>query len=151
MGSGGGPGLARTAFVAYAVALAVVLLNPSADLGGNAVTLVSDAAEWAGLPSWATDWDHVEVALNIVMLAPLPILGMVAWPETGWVAWTASFFVISMLAEGAQALLFSLRTGALVDVVANTTGACLGALSVAIWRRGSARRGRAAPATDPPS
>lgn len=149
MGSGGGRDrAARIGFVAYALALAVVLLNPSADLGGNAVTLVRDAAEWAGLPDWLADWHRIEVALNVVGLAPLPMLGMLAWPQTRWQDWTAWFFVVSMLAEGTQALLFSMRTAALVDVVANTAGACLGALSVAIWRRGAARRGRAAPATD---
>ncbi len=151
MGSDGGPGRARIAFLVYAVALVVVLLNPSADPGGNAVTAVSDAGEWAGLPGWLTDWERVEVALNIAALAPLAMIGMVAWPETGWRDWTAGFFVLSMCAEGAQSLLLSGRTGALVDVVANTTGACLGALAVAIWRRGAARRGRAALATDPPS
>ena len=151
MGSGGGRDRARIGFVVYALALAVVLLNPSADLGGNAVTMVSDAGEWLGLPGWLTEWKRVEIALNVAAITPLTMLGMVAWPATRWQGWTAGFFVISMVAEGAQALLFSARTGALVDVVANTAGACLGALTVAVWRRGSARRGRDAPATDPPS
>lgn len=132
---------ARVAFVAYAVALAVVLLNPVATLGSSAVTLMSDVAGSAGLPAWLVRWDRMEVLLNIAALVPLSAIGMLAWPRLGWQDWTAYGFVLSVLVEAAQALVFALRSATFVDVVANTAGACIGALSVVVCRRAvSARR-----------
>ena len=137
---------ARLAFGAYALLLLFVLLNPSAALPSDAVSRVSEAFDALGLPLWVTEPWRVEFIVNVVVMIPLSFLGMLAWSGLGWRDWTAYGFVISLGVEVVQAVALAERSATFVDVVANRSGAAVGAAVVSGWRalasRGSGSLGR---------
>jgi VanZ family protein len=64
---------------------------------------------------------------------PAAGLAAVAWPSTTWRDWTAYGFVFSAGAELGQALFLPERSLTYVDVVANTLGAAIGGIVVAVF------------------
>ena len=123
--------LLMAAFVAYVAALAVILLGPSPTPGAESVDFSYRVAMRLGIsPSLATT-DRLEVALNVVLMAPLPAMGSLIWTSLSWQDWTAYTFVLSLTAETWQGVAYATRSATYSDVVANTTGALLGALVVA--------------------
>ncbi len=126
---------AKVAFLGYAVVLGIILLNPSAALPAGGVSFVSEAADWIGLPAWLVAGHRVEFAMNVGVMVPLAVLGMLAWSSLGWRDWTAYGFVISLSVEAVQAVALAARSATYVDVVANTAGTMIGALAVSWWRR----------------
>ena len=62
------------------------------------------------------------------------------WPRTTWRDWTAYGFLFSAAIELTQALLLPSRSARFDDIVANTLGALVGAVFVALVRRLVAQR-----------
>jgi VanZ family protein len=120
---------ARVALVAYAGCLAFVLLNPSADVPSNSVAWLAEVAASTGLPGPLVEPSRVEFIANVLILIPLSFLGSALLPLLSWRDWAAYGFVLSGSVELAQALLLPARSATFADVVANTSGALLGAVA----------------------
>ncbi len=129
---------AKPVLAAYVVCLAIVLLSPSARLGTDAVSLVSDLLARLGLETLAVR-PRVEFAENVGLLLPVSFIGSLVWERFTWRDWTALGFVASAVVESLQALLLDGRSATFSDVVANTLGATLGALTIRLVRRRSRR------------
>lgn len=120
----------------YLVALAAVLGWPTPVDAGIDGTLLQ-VLGWlhgAGLPGWI-GYDQVEVAANIALFVPVGLLTALELRRRPW--WVAGLAGcgLSVLAELAQALLRPDRFATVQDVIANTTGALIGAvISVALRR-----------------
>ena len=128
-------GVLLAVFVAYVVALAVVLLGPSTQPGEAGVSGMLRVLWSAGVPTHVATPERVEVLLNIALLVPLPLIGSGLWPTLTWRDWTAYGFALALGAEVWQALVFDARSATYSDVVANTTGVFLGALAATALRR----------------
>ena len=124
-------GFLLAVFVAYLVALAVVLLGPSTQPGETGVSGMLRALWRAGVPVDLATPERVEVLLNVVLLVPLPLIGGGIWPSLTWRDWTAYGFALALGAELWQGLAFEARSATYSDVVANTTGVFLGAAAAA--------------------
>jgi hypothetical protein len=135
---------ARVALAAYAVFLAFVLLNPSADVPSSSVAWVAEVGTGLGLPGPLAEPSRVEFICNVLILVPLSFLGSVLLPRLGWRDWTAYGFVLSGTVELLQAVLLPARSATFADVVANTSGALVGAVAftVAVRAHDRLRYGR---------
>ena len=132
------PGHRRVAGIllaAYLVFLAFVLLNPSADLPTSSVSWLSGIATRMGVPAQLAEPSRVEFIANVLILMPLSFLGSSLLPRPTWRDWTAYAFVLSGTVETVQAVLFPARSATFKDVVANTSGALVGAVAftLAMW------------------
>ena len=131
--------LLRIVFAAYLVALGFLVWSPQPLDGGDGI--LGAIARWvasAGLPYRAT-FDVLEVAGNVALFVPFGALSLTAyrWMRV-WSAMLAGL-VTSGLIEGVQ-LFLPTRYSTVSDLIANTAGACLGALLVAGARRIRDRR-----------
>jgi VanZ family protein len=126
---------ARAALVVYAVFLAFVLLNPSADVPSSSVSWLAETGARLGLPGPLIVPSRIEFVANVLILMPLSFLGSVLLPRMDWRDWTAYGFVLSGAVELVQALLLPARSATFADVVANASGALLGAVAfrLAVW------------------
>jgi hypothetical protein len=123
--------LLMAAFIAYVAALAIILLGPSPTPGAESVDFAYRVATRLGVSPDLATTVRLEVALNVVLMAPLPAIGSLIWTSLSWRDWTAYAFFFSLAAETWQGVAFATRSATYSDVVANTTGALLGALLVA--------------------
>ena len=71
--------------------------------------------------------------MNLVILAPLSLLGALAFQSTRWQDWTAYGFLGAVAMEMTQGLLLPERTASFSDIVANGLGAFVGALVAGLW------------------
>lgn len=126
---------ARILLAAYLAFLAFVLLNPSADVPTSSVAWLSEMSTRLGVPAPLAEPSRVEFVANVLILMPLAFLGSALLPRPTWRDWTAYAFVLSGSVETVQALLFPARSATFKDVVANTSGALLGAVAftLAVW------------------
>ncbi|WP_287934135.1 VanZ family protein [Arthrobacter sp.] len=128
---------------AYVIALVLILLWPTPvdrPIDGTLNTVLN----WAhrhGLPN-AIGYNQVEFTANIAMFMPLGCFAAL-WSRRPWAAVGAGCF-ISCLVELSQTLFLPHRVGSLLDVLANTLGAALGAVVYHV--AGRRRRLRLAPA-----
>lgn len=125
------------ALAGYLAALIVILGWPTpvdASLDGTLFRVLG----WlhgAGLPGWI-GYNQVEFAANIALFVPVGLLVALELRSRPW--WVAGLagFGLSVLAELSQSLLRPDRFATVQDVVANTTGALLGAaIAVALGRQ----------------
>jgi len=72
---------------------------------------------------------------NVAVFVPGPVLAALALPRVRPVRWALLGLLASCLVETVQGLVLPARSATLVDVVANTLGACLGALLAAVLVR----------------
>lgn len=79
----------------------------------------------------ALSLNRLEFASNIVMFLPLGLLGVLAFPRLRWWLIPIAALVLSAAIELAQLVLISERNASVLDVVANTAGALIGA--AAAW------------------
>ena len=85
-------------------------------------------------------YDRVEYLANIALFVPMGILLALSLPVVLRYLVLPIGFLTSVFIEGLQALALPGRTPSLHDIVANTTGACLGLILVALgeaWRQRS--------------
>ena len=126
---------ARILLAAYLAFLAFVLLNPSGDVPSSSVSWLSGIATRMGVPAQLAEPSRVEFIANVLILVPLSFLGSALLPRLTWRDWTAYAFVLSGCVEMVQAVVFPARSATFKDVVANTSGALLGAIAftLAVW------------------
>lgn len=136
--------LLRILFAVYLVAVGVVVWSPQ-PAGGDA-GILGVIARWvsaSGLPYRST-YDTLEVAANVAMFVPFGVLAMTAYRVMRVWSTTLAGLVTSGIIEGVQ-LFLPTRYSTVSDLVANTSGALIGALLVATVRRRRARRPPAEP------
>jgi hypothetical protein len=132
--------------IGYCLFLAWVLLWPSATPASKTVRTAATDLRQVGAPAQVTAGDHVEFALNALMVAPVPLVASLLWRRWSWPQWTACGFIASCIVEAFQALFLSGRSAQMPDVVSNTLGALVGAVLGAGVRR--SRRSRRPPPLD---
>lgn len=123
--------------------VAVITLWPSPvdESGRSALLAVLDRLHARGVPRWV-DYTFVERSANVVMFVPFGVLLAVLLPRRRrWLA-VALPAAMSLLVELVQLLALPLRYSSGWDVLANTTGALVGATLVVAWVRSMQRRGR---------
>lgn len=95
-----------------------------------------DFAQQAG--ATGVSFNRVEFVSNIAMFVPLGALGVLAFPRARWWLVPIAALAMSVLVELAQLVLISERNASLRDVLANTTGALIGAVvawGIRAWAR----------------
>jgi hypothetical protein len=129
----------------YAVALISVLLVPDGAVPTSLLARTADDAQRLGLPDWLLAPERYEFFANVLIVVPASALASIVWPGRSWTDWTALGFVGSFAVESVQAVLLADRNATYSDVVANTLGALVGGVLIALlsglWRS-------AHPATD---
>lgn len=79
-------------------------------------------------------YERLEFGANIVMFIPLGALLATLLRRRSQLALPIAF-LCSVVIEGTQALLLDQRTPSIYDIIANTAGACIGIVLVAIAQR----------------
>lgn len=118
---------ARVLLVGYALVLLVVLFAPTSTVQASLVMHLVDFLRLFLPDSWV-DFKHAEVVMNAVIIAPLSFLGSLVWRRMRWQEWTTYAFLGACAVEIVQGVLLPDRRASFSDIVANTAGACLGAL-----------------------
>lgn len=135
-------------FVVYLLAVGWLTMQPQGTTAGWGIEMTAELLTRLGAPEAVNQPARLEVLLNVVMLVPLPILGMLAWPRTNWRDWTAYAFLIAAAIEVTQATMPT-RDASWRDMAANTAGSLIGGLFMAFvlwpWRE---RRSSSAPRRD---
>lgn len=127
--------------VGYSALLAVALLAPTSETQSSMASWVRELGRAGGFSAETSTQPRAEFLCNVLILVPVAVLGSLLWERTTWRDWTAFGFLVAVAVELAQAVILPDRTASFADVVANTLGCLIGALSVAVvhrWR-GSAR------------
>ncbi|MBN9177802.1 MAG: VanZ family protein [Microbacterium sp.] len=129
---------ARAWLVAYGVVVALIGFWPvPVDSGAGpllrAVTAVFPVATY----------ERIEFGANVLMFVPLGLLLTILLPQSRWLVMPIAF-VATVVLESGQAIALSARTPSVLDIIANTAGACLGIL-VAVFVEVLARSRTAPP------
>lgn len=98
-----------------------------------------------GLPQWVVSYGKVEFAANILLFVPFGVILALRLHRRFWWLSVVIAAAVSAAVELAQAIFLPERVPAFSDIVANTSGALVGALLVLVlWsisrRRALARR-----------
>ena len=120
--------------------LAFFLLLPTSAPASSAVGVARDGLMALGVPGDLLTSSRAEFLTNVAAFVPALTLVMAVWPRLRWQDCVAYGFLASMGVETVQALFFTGRSATMRDVVANTTGAALGA-GLGVWLRRRAQRG----------
>jgi hypothetical protein len=138
-----GPGIlrARILLAGYLVVVAVLTVPPVIEpwLLARATHLV----RWLSGPAGRETARWVEPGLNVALFVPLALL--LCWTLPRWSRWVVWLVCVlgSVAVELVQFLFLPGRTGSVVDVCTNGTGAAIGALlHWLVTRRRSAGDGR---------
>ncbi len=95
----------------------------------------------------ALTYERIEFSANILLFVPLGVLLMLILRRRYLILPIA--LVVTVGIESAQALLLDRRTPSMTDIIANTTGACIGMLIIAVVETVRARSVPAVAATPP--
>ena len=126
-------GLAHILLIGYVVALALIAFWPvPVDRGAGAFLRV--ITHWVP----ALTYGRIEFAANIVLFVPFGLLLTLILDRARWLVLPIAV-VTTVTIECVQGVLLHARTPSVLDIVANTTGACIGIL-LAVG--GEALRGR---------
>lgn len=126
--------LASVSLIAYTAFLALVLLSPTSGEQSAAAWHLATLAQDLGVSPLRATQERAELVANVLLLMPLSTLGSLVWPRSTWRDWAAWSFVFAGSVELVQGLLLPGRTASMADVVANTLGGLLGALTVTVLR-----------------
>lgn len=128
--------------VVYFAVLAGILFWPS-PVDRPIDSALAEVIQWLhthGLPQWFIGYRKVEFAANILLFVPFGIVAVLRLPRRFWWLSVIIAAAVSGLVELAQAIFLPDRVPALSDIIANTSGAFIGALVVLfVW---SVRRRR---------
>ena len=124
--------LRRGAFVlaaAYLVALALIAFWPTpVDRGAHRpITTVLAHLHAHGAPAWF-NYALVEFTANIALFVPVGLLGVILLGSARWWMAILAGFAASSLIELGQLIFLPSRYATIMDVIANTSGALLGAV-----------------------
>lgn len=127
----------RWILAAYVVVLTLIAFWPvpvDSGAGGllKAITRVFPILTYA----------RIEFGANILMFVPLGVLLALILSRSRYLVLPIAILVTATI-EGVQAIALDRRTPSVLDIVANTVGACLGLLIVALIE--ALRAGRSAP------
>ena len=125
--------VARVLLTVYAITLTLIALWPVPVDSGAGGFLRAVARV---LP--ALTYSRIEFAANILLFVPLGVLLMLIVRRRYLILPTA--IVVTVSIESVQGLLLDQRTPSVLDIIANTAGACFGMLVVSV---AAARRARA--------
>jgi hypothetical protein len=126
---------AAAAFALYSLALGFILLNPRMSVPSTGIGWAADAARAIHVPGWFLQAQRFEFLSNALIFVPLPLLGAAAWPAVRPWHWAAIGFGASVFVEVVQGVALVQRSATVIDVVANSLGALLGATVLAAGRR----------------
>jgi len=116
--------LLAAAYAGYLVALGLLTLTPGQDAPGTAMDGLLDLLRRVGIdPSTG----QLEVGANVLLFVPLSLLGWYLFARPGVVGWLVVGVLVSAGIELAQ-LVIPDRVSTIGDVIANGSGAGLGAL-----------------------
>ncbi len=115
------------AWVAYLVAVAVLVFQPDASAASDSVGLVDRVVRAAGAPSWLGP-QVIEVVANVVLFVPLGLLGAGVVHRWSVLFWGLCGLALSAVIELIQLLFLPGRSATWTDLAANTGGAVLGML-----------------------
>lgn len=113
------------AYCVYLLTVLYLVLSPEAGAAGAGVSGVLSILHSAGL-DWVTG-GHVEFALNVALFLPFGFLGTLLW-RLPWHSWWGLGFAASASLEGFQWAFLPHRSPTVSDLVANSSGALLGAV-----------------------
>ena len=130
--------LSRKLLLVYALLLAVVLLTPTSTVQSALVEDVVHVLRLV-LPDRLITFSRAEAAMNAVIIAPLSFLGTQAFPKSRWQDWVAYGFLGAVIVELVQGVALPDRQASFSDIVANATGALLGAVLARMLFRQSDR------------
>ena len=142
---------AKVLLVVYSTGLAIALLSPGSEEQSGLVWWLVVRLRDLGAPASVVDFPRAEVLMNALIVVPVSFLGGLWRPTSSWRDWTAYGFGAAVAVEVLQALVLPARQPAFSDIVANTGGACAGALLVGlVLRRNRGRtRGRTRSGAEP--
>ncbi len=125
----------------YLLVLVVVLFAPTSGVQSGLVRDLVDVLHRLGASGSVVTYGRAEVIMNAVIIAPVSFLGAFVLTRLRWQDWTAYAFLGAGAVELLQGVLLPDRTASFGDIVANASGACLGAL----LQRGLRRTSHPAP------
>ncbi|MBB2975476.1 VanZ family protein [Microbacterium endophyticum] len=118
----------------YLVALTAIAVWPVPvdSAAGPLLSLVQRHVPWA-------TYSRIEEGANVLLFVPFGILLMLILRHSRYLIMPICILA-TVAIESVQAVLLDQRTASIVDIVANTAGACLGMLLIAFVERASVGR-----------
>lgn len=120
--------MVATTLAAYLLGLMFMLLVPWGDVPSWSLDHLARVAAHLGAPDVLLGPTRVEFGANVLVIVPVVVAAAWLLPRVRWSEWTAYGFIASLGVEAVQALVLSGRLATFSDVVANTTGALIGAV-----------------------
>ena len=112
--------------------LGAVLTEYNPTIAIDVVTRTEAWLEARGAPALATGPGRVEFLLNTAMFVPVAFLAALTFPRHPWANWVVYALVASIGVELVQGLYLPPRSAQYEDVVANTSGALIGAVAAVL-------------------
>ncbi|MBF4617390.1 VanZ family protein [Clavibacter sp. VKM Ac-2873] len=133
---------AAVLLIAYVALIGLVTLTPDSVDRGVYPYLVRGVVfvQHHGFPGFR--YSMIEEVANVALFAPLGMLGVLALGARRWWAVVLAGTALSASVELAQGAFLPARVASVTDVVANGTGALLGATAAALVAARTRRRGR---------
>lgn len=124
----------RILFAVYLVVMGFVVWSPQPD-AAPFTGVIAILAHWLEPLGFAFEptYTVLEILANVVMFVPFGVFVVLLFPRVRVWSTTLAGLATSALIEGVQ-LFLPTRFSTVSDLIANTTGALLGALAVAVIR-----------------
>lgn len=131
-----------TLLAGYVAVMVFIVITPSGSTPSDGLTwLIIELGE-LGVPARWRTVARIDFLANVALLVPAAAGAALLLPRPTWRDWTAVGFLASATVEATQALFLSEREASFADVVANTSGALLGAALVCGVRGARSRLSR---------
>ena len=112
--------------ILYAAFVVFAVFWPTGVYASGSLSWLADGLSDLGGPAWATS-EVLGFLANIVLFVPISVLGSVLLHRWGWRFWLVVGLAGSSAIELSQLLFLGDRSPTVVDVIANTLGAGIGA------------------------
>jgi hypothetical protein len=122
------------ALVLGALGIGVFVLGPTGHLPSEVVMRTHEALAQLGLPGWLNAPSLWAFLYNVALFVPVAFVCATLWRTVPVWGWAGLGLLSSLAIEGVQALFLDGRSPEVQDLVANTLGALVGALTArAAW------------------